>query len=111
MVKFDWLSIKTTIKIKKNTNLTQDFEFWKIKTQETKKKSKNHRKREKAIESKYFEMDWKTDCRDDVVVTRFELVGDMLIENGEGVDETGQIVIATDLNRDHLKKMNKFLYQ
>lgn len=39
----------------------------------------------------------QTDRRDDVIVTRLKVVSDMLIENGEGVDETGQVVVATDL--------------
>jgi hypothetical protein len=39
----------------------------------------------------------QTDRRDDVIVTRLKVVSDMLIENWEGVDETGQVVVATDL--------------
>ncbi|EFX68608.1 hypothetical protein DAPPUDRAFT_114423 [Daphnia pulex] len=42
----------------------------------------------------------QTDRRDDVIVTRLtrlKVVSDILIENREGVDETGQVVVATDL--------------
>lgn len=34
---------------------------------------------------------------DGVIVARLEFISDMLIENGEGVDKTGQIVVSTDL--------------
>lgn len=39
----------------------------------------------------------QTDRQNDVIVTRLKVINDMLTENGKGVDETGQIIVPTDL--------------